>query len=277
MTFTRGARLRICALIAFAVASFAMVGSAGATSANTDATDIWWNTVKAGNGYEMINTGTFLFVVGYVYGTDRQPFWISGELRKVDAFGNTFTGPLYVNTGPHFGGPYDPATVTQRQAGTMTFVMTANSAGLLSYTVDGVAANESLQRTPLTPDDYNGSFGTVSSSISTGCLNPSNNGNFFGLIAVNIVQDGTSMTQVWTYKDNTTCTYVGTYSQLGRMGRFVANYSCNTGEVGTAELSEMNNAPKMLMARLVRHSTNLGCQHQGNIAGATNQTGLINQ
>jgi len=44
-----------------AIATFAMVGSASATSANMDVTDLWWNPNKSGNGYQMVNTGTFMF------------------------------------------------------------------------------------------------------------------------------------------------------------------------------------------------------------------------
>jgi hypothetical protein len=266
MKSIEGIRQSVGCLIPVILAAFAMSGSANATSANTDVTDIWWNSNKSGNGYQLVNTGTFVFVTGYVYGLDRQPFWISGELQKVEAALATFTGPLYVTSGPYFGDAYDPSTVTFRQAGTMTFALTDGDTGQLSYSVDGVFVSEPLQRQPLTLDDYNGSYMGYFTATRTNC--GARNGVFTSPIGISISQSGQSMTQVWTFPlDGNVCTNTGTYSQLGRMGQFVADYTCTSGEFGTKTMYEMSNVPYMFTARFVDPGTGNGCTSNGEVSG----------
>jgi hypothetical protein len=259
-------RRSLNSLIALAVATFTMIGSASATSANTDVTDIWWNRNKSGNGYQLVNTGTFVFATGYVYGPNRQPFWISGELRKTGAALATFTGPLYVNTGPYFGGPYDPATVTSRMAGTMTFVLTAINTGQLSYSVDGVFVNEPIERQPLTLDNYSGYYLTGVTESITGCFDPANNGTYAYAGTASVAQNGQSIV-LTTTATGVACTVSGTYSQSGRMGEVNGPYACTSGEVGTARIFEMNSFFYGFNARLQFHSTTLGCNASGKVAG----------
>jgi hypothetical protein len=252
--------------IAALCATLGAIGSAGATSANTDVTDIWWNPNKSGNGYQLINTGNFVFATGYLYDAGGAPYWISGELERTVGLA-TFTGPLYVTSGPYYGGPYDPANVTVRQAGTMSFVLTSVTTGDLSYTVDGVAVNEPLQRQGLTLDDYSGVYVGNRTQSVTGCLDPGNNGTVTDVVIVDIQQSGDVISVATTPSGGGTCTYTGAYTQLGRMGTVEGPYSCTSGETGTATLFEMNNVPYMFTARFQSHSTDLGCDTVGEMAG----------
>ena len=70
-------------LLAFVLAAFSLVGNAGATSANTDLSDIWWNPAESGWGMQMVNTGTSVFATVYVYDQNRSPTWLTGELTPV--------------------------------------------------------------------------------------------------------------------------------------------------------------------------------------------------
>ena len=151
----------VFAALVFAVAALGMVGTAGATSANTDITDIWWNPAKSGMGFQLINTGTFIFATGFVYGPNNQPTWFYANLNKINANGVTYTGNLGVATGPFYGGAFNPNTVTRRVAGTMTFVLDTVSTGHISYVIDGVAGSEPVERQPLTLDNYNGGLQVV--------------------------------------------------------------------------------------------------------------------
>jgi hypothetical protein len=262
----RALRSRSGGLLAFVFAAFAMIHDVGATSSNTDVTDIWWNPAEPGWGLQMVNTGTFVFATGYIYGVNGEPLWVTGELSRIAADLVTFTGPLYITTGPYFGGPFNPNAVNSRRVGTMTFVLNTVSVGQLTYTVDGVPVSKTVQRQPLTLDNYNGSYVAVVTQTAEGCSNPANNGTSTSAGTVRITQNGSSMVVV-TNLDGITCTSIGSFAQLGRMGRLQGTYSCTTGEVGNAVVFEMNNVPYMFTARLQSQSTNVGCSNSGEVAG----------
>jgi len=249
---------------ALAFAFFAMSGPASATSSNTDLSDLWWNSAKPGSGYQLVNTGTFVFATGFVYDPDMRPFWFSAELTKTQATEPTYTGTLFVSNGPFFGGPYDPSAVTFRDAGTMTFVLKTPETGELAYILDGVVVAEKVARQPLTFDDYSGRYSASYTVISSGCTNA---GRSVSLVDVRIAQNAKSMLQVWTFPNGNICNYTGTYSQLGRMGRFDANYNCNTGEFGTRTMFEMTNTPQIFNGRIVELRTGNGCFRNGEVAG----------
>ncbi len=254
----------LCALV-FVVSG--MIGTAGATSANTDLSDIWWKPTESGWGMQMVNTGTFVFATIYVYDDTGIPFWFTGQLNKTGGAPTTYTGPLYATTGPYYGGPFNPDDVTTRQVGTMTFVLTTVSTGQLTYSVDGVVVNKTVQRQPLTFDNYAGNYIAVATQTVTGCSNPADNGTFSGSVAIGITQSGQAMTLVTTNVNDSSCSYTGAYSQLGRMGQTSGTYACTWGEVGTVTIFEMNNVPFMFTARMQSQSTNMGCATAAELTG----------
>jgi hypothetical protein len=264
MNVLRHFRVAFAAMI-LAVAALAMVGSASATSNSNDMTDIWYNASQPGKGVQMVHTGTFIFVTVYIYGLDGKPFWVTGELERVGG-ALQWAGPLYVTTGPYFGGPFNPANVTFRQAGTMTFTFQTPDTGSLNYSVDGVVVNEALQRQPLTLDNYNGTYVAVLTQTVTGCFDTALNGTASDGIAVQVTQNGQAMA-VQTVTTGNACTATGTYSQLGRNGRLLAPYACTDGEVGNADVFEMNNHVHQFNARIRLVSTNNGCTTTGRITG----------
>lgn len=254
-------------LYALALAVFGMIGSAGATSANTDVSDIWWNPAESGWGMQMVNTGTFVFATVYVYGSDGKPTWLVGQLTKTGAAQTAYAGPSYVTTGPYFGGSFDANPVTIREAGTMTFVLDTVTTGRLTYSVDGVVVDKSVQRQPLTLDNYDGNYVAYLTQTISGCNNPINNRTLTDARAVSITQSGSEVAVVTTANNGLVCTINGTFTQLGRMGQIQGTYACNSGEFGTAILFEMNSVPYMLTARLQSQSSNFGCAASGELAG----------
>jgi hypothetical protein len=251
--------------VALTFASIAMIGIAIGSSYSTNVTDVWYNPSQSGKGVQLIQTGSFVFVTVYTYGSDGEATWVTGELRP--SASATWTGPLFVNTGPYFGGPFDAAPVAQREAGTMTFVLQSINAGLLTYSVDGVPVSDPLQRLPLTLDDYNGSYHAVLTSTTTGCSDPANNGTDTSNASVQITQVGQSMTVATVDSDQNTCTIVGTYSQQGLNGTLLGPYSCTTGDAGNAQIFDMRNTYHQFNARFVLSSTKYGCSSTGRITG----------
>jgi hypothetical protein len=254
-------------LYVLALVVFGMIGNAGATSANTDVSDIWWKPTESGWGMQMVNTGTFVFATIYVYGPGGNPTWYTGQLDKTGAAQTTYSGPLFATTGPYFGGSFNPDAVNGRQVGTMTFVLTTVTSGQLTYSVDGVVVVKSVERQPLRLDDYNGSYSAVATTTVAGCGNATDNGNFTSALTIDILQNGSAMTVTAKYADSSSCVYSGTYSQLGRMGQVSGTYACTWGEIGTATIFEMSNVPFMFTARLQSQSTNTGCTEAAEFAG----------
>jgi hypothetical protein len=246
--------------LAIALCALATIGGVGATSSNTDVTDLWWDPSQSGWGMQLVNTGTLVFATVYVYGQDGKPTWLTGSLYRTGASPPTFAGDLMVTTGPYFGGSFNPANVTRRLAGRMTFVLTGVSTGQLAYSVDGVLVDKSVQRQPLTLDDYSGFYVVSIIGTRTGCYDPQGNGLYGTAALVEVTHEGQSMHVLWGESDGTVCEQTGSYSQLGRMGRFDATYTCSSGDSGTAAYSEMNNRVAVFNARLQRYSARTGCR-----------------
>ena len=193
---------------------------------------------------------------------------MTAELQGVpDSSPVRFAGPLYVSTGPYYGaGVFNPALVTGRQAGTMTFVLNSVNAGQLSYSVDGVPVSKSVERQPLTTDQYAGTYKAYVTATLTNCFNAASNGDVTAPYDLKIEQNGGSMTQVATDASKT-CTRTGTYTQVGRMGRFTASVSCTNGVTGTYSMFQMTNEPYVFTARYTASSPVTGCNEEGEIAG----------
>lgn len=253
-------------LCAFVLAFLVMTGGARATSANTDVSDIWWNPTESGWGMQMVNTGTFVFATIYIYGLDIRPTWLTGQLTRTGAAQITFSGPLYVTTGPYFGGPFNPGAVGARQVGTMTFVLTTVTSGQLTYSVDGVVVTKAVQRQPLTLDNYSGNYAGTVTATTSGCISPADNGTGTFPINMGITQNGQSMSMVLAVNGGS-CSFVGTYSQLGRMGQASGTTTCADGSVSSATFFEMSNVPYMFTARLQTFTPADGCGEVGEIAG----------
>ncbi len=274
MTARRGCFIWTERLLAVWLAVFATVGSAFAfpdgvplkTASNSDFSDIWWNPSEAGWGLQMVNTGTFIFVTIYVYGPSGEPTWYAGGMNQT---GTTYTGNLFVGTGPYFGGPFNPAAAGVRQVGTITFAPTDPNTGQLTYSVDGVIVTKAIQRQPLTFDNYTGTYITYYTFTATNCLDPTSNGSYTVPLAVQITQSGSGQSVTLATQDaaGATCTTNGTYSQLGRNGRIDGPYACTTGEQGSVVVFEMNNHVHQFNARTTFQSTNLGCISNGRITG----------
>ena len=140
----------------------------------------------------MVQTGSFLYVTIYHYGQGGSPTWFGGRLNP--GAGQFFTGTLYTVTDPYYGGAFNPASVTATAAGTITFTPTSVDSGVLASTINGVTVTRTIQRQPLTLDNYNGVYGAVLTQTTTGCNNAASNGSGITAIAVQVSQNGSAMT-----------------------------------------------------------------------------------
>ena len=235
------------------------------TAFSTDVSDLWWNPSESGWGMQLVQESNFVFATVFIYGSDGRPTWITGELTA--SGGPVFTGPLYVTTGPWFGGTFDPGAVGTRQAGTMTFTLQSAGTGVLNYSVDGVSVTKDVQRETLALENYTGDYFTSYDLQSSGCFDSAQNGATVGAMGMNVSQAGTSMSMTWSFSNGDVCTYSGAYGQAGHLGSFAGDFSCNNGDAGNMVLFEMTNRPGTISGRLIGSGTKSGCSYTGFFSG----------
>jgi len=219
---------------------------------------------------QLVQQNTTAFATIFVYDSQGFPIWYTATLNYLglDQTGApTYGGDLYFTNGPWFGTvPFNPAQVTLRNVGTLTFAVTSVATAVLNYSVDGVAVPKNVQRQTLVFDNYSGTFYGVYRVQTAGCANPANNQNVAIPTIFTVTQSGSSMTII-AAASNSTCTSSGTYTQYGRIGQFNASYSCNSGEAGTVTFFDMNIQQFGLLSRVVG-SNNLGCTISAHIGAA---------
>jgi len=111
-----------------------------------DYTDLWWNPAESGWGLNIVQHASHtIFAVWYTYGADGKRIWYvmpSGSWTS----SSTYTGPLYVTSGPAFDGPFDPSQVGVTQVGNATLRFTDANDGTWTYSVNGVSGTKSIVR-----------------------------------------------------------------------------------------------------------------------------------
>ena len=159
----------------FAASVFAIPDSnVEKTTFSTDNSDLWWNPEESGWGMQLVQQRDFVFATLFVYGADGKPTWMVAQLASEGAF--TFSGPVFVTTGPWYGSVFNPGAVGVRQAGTMTFQSSTICCGTVSYVVDGVAVTKQIQRQNLVGERYDGAYVVTMNLTGGSCVNAANDG-----------------------------------------------------------------------------------------------------
>ena len=123
---------RLRTLLFAALLSFTIVRPAAAV----DYTDLWVSQSELGWGVNLDQSDSFIFATFFIYGSNQQPTWYSGELTL--GANGVWSGPLYLSTGSYFGAPWSTAQKTINQVGTVTFTPSSSYAGTLTYNVGNV-------------------------------------------------------------------------------------------------------------------------------------------
>ena len=223
-------------------ASMAFAMPASATSFSTDYTDLWFNPAESGWGVNLIQQGNTLFATLFVYGPDQTARWYVAS-GLVGSSTTTFTGPLFRTTGPYFGAAWTgggPAT----NVGSMSFVFNTPTTGTLTYVVDGVNVQKSIQRQTFVANNIGGAFlgglTAQSSACSSGQNNPILIFNQF-TVSHNSANQISMPVQFFTGNGQAaTCTFTGTYGQNGKQGNVVGTWSCTTGNAGAFNITQID-------------------------------------
>jgi len=226
------------AIVALFIMFFA--SSVRATTATVNYNDLWWDPNESGWGVNVAQQGSTLFLTFFIYGADSKPTWVTGQLSKTgqSILGQPiFTGDTVVTTGPYYGGPFNESSVTRRRAGTASFSPADAVSGTLTYTIDGVSVSKAVVRQTLVNDDLSGNYLGVSYRIWD--CPPDNVAVTTSATQGTIRQSGTQFQYEETENGENACTWTGTWTQQGVLGRVDGTVSCIDGTNGTFAMSEV--------------------------------------
>jgi hypothetical protein len=251
----------------------AFVSAPGRTTTfDTNNSDLWWIPSESGWGIQFVQQADVIFATMFVYSPNGTPVWYTATLSH--ATGYVYSGTLYLTNGPWFGGVFNPAAVTNRPVGTMTFDVPFVAQGTLTYSVDGVTVQKTIVRQTLRFENFTGSYAGALESVNSGCINPLNNGAAEDFVTVSINHSGTSFSMVGTsIFDSSSCTFSGTYSQQGHMGSVVGTYSCTSGVIGNIQMFEMEVSRGGFTSRF-EASNNLCGSVYGRLGGGVRRAGF---
>jgi hypothetical protein len=244
-------------LLAIAI-SLLLPKLSAATTFGTDFSDLWFNPNESGWGVNVVQQNETLFLTFFIYGVDGKPVWYVAPSTAFQSQSTAtgaliFAGPLYSTTGPWFGGVFNPANVNVKQVGNVTWSGNTITAVTLVYTVDGVSVNKTLERQTWRVNNLTGAYLGAANYVASGCVPAINNGNTLVSGDILLTTTATTLTMI-TNEPQTNCTYVGSYSQAGRMGSSNGNYTCTNGVRGIYQLFEMEANSTGITARLFAQS-----------------------
>lgn len=254
--------MALCAVISLGFSNaFAAIG--------TNFSDQWWNPNQSGWGASLLQQGDIIFVDLFVYGPDTKPDWYTAieYFQATTAQGHSlYGGDLFVSNGPYFGaGTFNPANVTSRKVGTMSFDFDTVDTGTLSYTVDGTSRVVQVTRQLWKYEGFTGDYYGGMILDYTGCMNPANNGHVENLGVLNIDHGTDNGIAMASEARGYTCNYFGGYSQAGHMGTMQGSYNCTSGEAGSFTAFEMEKTTSGMTGRIL--GQNGSCNFSGHLGG----------
>jgi photosystem II stability/assembly factor-like uncharacterized protein len=116
--------------------------------------DLWWSGL-AENGWGMSLTqhGSMIFGAFFIYDAQGLPLWVVMPGGSWNAGFTTFSGSLYIPSGPWFGA-YDASRHSVGSpVGSATIAFTNANNATLSYTINGVSGQKNISRMLYGPPD----------------------------------------------------------------------------------------------------------------------------
>lgn len=253
------------AAIALVAATLWPVNALALNTWGTDMSDLWFNSSESGWGANLTHQQEIIFMTLFVYGPDNRVRWYVADALRSQGGANqfTFSGALYETNGPFYGGAFNSAAVGARQVGSATLNLLVRS-GTLTYSVDGVNVTKAIERQTFRANNLSGDYIGGAVFTDTGC---SPSGNFESLALYSVSHSGSQVSIVATLNNGPTCTYAGTYTQEGRMGRIDnGSLSCSNGLRASFNAFEIEAS---YQGFFTRYNANYGggCTEAGRIGG----------
>lgn len=223
--------LKIAALV---LATLVPSHALAANTWGTDFSDLWWKPSESGWGANVAHQGEIIFMTVFVYGADNRVRWFVAPAMTSQGgtSSSTFIGTLHETAGPYLGdATFDPQAVGIRTVGNATLQFGAIESGVLTYSVDGALVTKAIERQTFRANNLAGSYFGSENGTVAGCGTGS--AGFENQTALTVSHSGNAVSINTTLSATLSCTYAGTYSQSGRMGRIQGSMTCTNGSQGS--------------------------------------------
>ena len=202
------------------LAAFLWAAPAHPSAGVADQSDLWWNAAESGWGMQLAHRGGVIFVTMYAYDAQGKPTWATAVLRPA---GPSWTGDVYLTTGPFYGAAtFDPAAVTRRVAGSMTWTSADAVSGTIAYSIDGVSVTKKVVRQTLENDDFAGRYLGALSWVNS-CTGLQEN-----VVDLTVTQVGANVSVNWTNQaTRDACFFSGVLEQDGQFGSISGSFQCS--------------------------------------------------
>jgi hypothetical protein len=104
----------------------------------TNFQDLWWAAPagsESGWGVNLTQQGTTVFATWFTYDENQNPLWLAATAQQTGP--NTYTGTMYLTSGPAFGSPaFDSTKVGRTAVGTATLSFSDGNNGTFAYNVN---------------------------------------------------------------------------------------------------------------------------------------------
>jgi hypothetical protein len=208
--------------------------AAARSGMNPDPTGLWFNPNESGWGLILTQQAGNIFAAIFAYGSDGRPaWWVASNVvdtgQSVNLLvGEAFAGTLYGTTGPYLGSA-DSTALTATAVGNLRVAYVGGTDLLsLSYTVNGVTVDKTLQR-----ETWSSNASQMSGTYSGGLFPSSSACGTSGVFATTptsfSVTPGTapdSLRIVWGTGLDTACVIDSTYTQTGQLGSLSGLVQC---------------------------------------------------
>ena len=218
-----------------ALVAWIAIGTAHATPQAVNVTGLWINPAESGWGLYLDHQGDTLFATLFVYGADHQPHWYSASALVGNG---TWSGALFESTGTAFYEPFNAASVTRRQVGSMTF-QAADAGGTVTYDIDGVRVARAVQPFTWSFNDISGSYRGIIHWPAGSARGEMDERASFELRVGYFAKSFSFAT--------TGCTYAGSVAAANARVLMSGNYFCDDGGRGPVEFS-IDQAPMGFVA-----------------------------
>lgn len=222
----------------FVVAMLAM-GAAQAAS-TTNFSDQWWVASESGWGASVHQQSDVLFIDLLVYGPDGKPTWffVAAFLQPTPPGHPVFSGELFATTGPYYAAGFDPAAVSSRKVGTLTFDADTATSAIITYTVDGTLVVKRVTRQTWRYEDFDGTYHGGWNADRSGCITGhANETHFEDALAITVARMGDTLVNVTlTFADGGSESFSGLYTQSGHLGRIDGVFPHSFGNITVTEI-----------------------------------------
>lgn len=196
---------------------------------------MWYIPGENGWGVNIIEEGDTIFATLFVYDPQGRPKWyVASQLTQsgTTSDGTAInSGELYEATGPYFGASsFNPAAVTRRRVGTMSFQVRAPGSAALTYTVDGVSVTKAVTPFAFATNDPSGTYQGQISELAAGAHDPA-------VITIDARGGAFSMQIKGMYGG--TCNYTGASMQIGHFINASGTVNCGTGSSANFRMSNL--------------------------------------